>query len=39
LPLRAAGDAPAGLMLVGRRGEDAALLRIGAGLEAVLAGG
>jgi aspartyl-tRNA(Asn)/glutamyl-tRNA(Gln) amidotransferase subunit A len=37
LPLAAAGGAPAGLMVVGRRGEDAGLLRIGAGLEAALA--
>ena len=36
LPLAAAGGAPVGLMVVGRRGEDAALLRIGAGLEAAL---
>jgi aspartyl-tRNA(Asn)/glutamyl-tRNA(Gln) amidotransferase subunit A len=38
LPLAAAGGAPAGLMVVGRRGEDAELLRIGAGFEAALAG-
>ena len=38
LPVAAAGGAPVGLMVVGRRGEDAGLLRIGAGLEAVLAG-
>jgi Asp-tRNA(Asn)/Glu-tRNA(Gln) amidotransferase A subunit family amidase len=38
LPLAAAGGAPVGLMVVGRRDEDAVLLRIGAGLEAALAG-
>jgi aspartyl-tRNA(Asn)/glutamyl-tRNA(Gln) amidotransferase subunit A len=38
LPVPAAGGAPVGLMVVGRRGEDAGLLRIGAGLEAALAG-
>jgi aspartyl-tRNA(Asn)/glutamyl-tRNA(Gln) amidotransferase subunit A len=38
LPMPAAGGAPAGLMVVGRRGEDARLLRIGAGVEALLAG-
>ena len=38
LPLAADGGAPAGLMVVGRRGEDAAVLRIGAGVEATLAG-
>ncbi len=37
LPLAAAGGAPVGLMVVGLQGEDATLLRIGAGLEAVLA--
>jgi aspartyl-tRNA(Asn)/glutamyl-tRNA(Gln) amidotransferase subunit A len=37
LPLAGAGGAPAGLMIVGRHGEDARLLRIGAALEAVLA--
>ena len=36
LPLTGAGGAPAGLMLVGRRGEDARLLRIGAAVEASL---
>jgi aspartyl-tRNA(Asn)/glutamyl-tRNA(Gln) amidotransferase subunit A len=36
LPLAAARSAPVGLMVVGRRGEDAGLLRIAAGLEAVL---
>jgi aspartyl-tRNA(Asn)/glutamyl-tRNA(Gln) amidotransferase subunit A len=38
LPLPAAGGAPVGLMVVGRGGEDAELLGIGAGFEAVLAG-
>jgi len=38
LPMPAAGSAPAGLMVVGRRDEDARLLRIGAAIEAVLAG-
>jgi aspartyl-tRNA(Asn)/glutamyl-tRNA(Gln) amidotransferase subunit A len=37
LPVAARGGAPAGLMVVGRRNEDAALLRIGAGIEAALA--
>ncbi len=37
LPLAAAGGAPVGLMLVGRRGEDGGLLRIAAGLEDALA--
>ncbi|HEV8021555.1 MAG TPA: amidase [Candidatus Lustribacter sp.] len=36
LPLAGAGGAPAGLMVVGRNGEDARLLRIGAAVEAVL---
>ena len=39
LPLPAAGGAPVGLMVVGRRGEDAGLLRIGAGLERYFSGG
>lgn len=39
LPVAAAGGAPAGLMVVGRHGEDAQLLRIGAGVEAILANG
>jgi aspartyl-tRNA(Asn)/glutamyl-tRNA(Gln) amidotransferase subunit A len=38
LPVAAGGGAPVGLMVVGRRGEDAGLLRIGAGVEAALAG-
>jgi aspartyl-tRNA(Asn)/glutamyl-tRNA(Gln) amidotransferase subunit A len=38
LPVPAAGGAPVGLMVVGRRGEDAGVLRIAAGLEAALAG-
>ena len=38
LPM-AAGGAPAGLMIAGRRGEDALLLRIGAAVETVLSGG
>jgi aspartyl-tRNA(Asn)/glutamyl-tRNA(Gln) amidotransferase subunit A len=37
LPMPAAGGAPAGLMLVGRRGEDARVLRIGAAIETLLA--
>ena len=37
LPLRAAGGAPVGLMVAGRRNEDLGLLRIGAGIEAALA--
>ena len=37
LPMPAAGGAPAGLMVVGRRGEDARLLRIAAGIEALFA--
>jgi aspartyl-tRNA(Asn)/glutamyl-tRNA(Gln) amidotransferase subunit A len=37
LPLATAGGVPVGLMVVGRRAEDAVLLRIGAGLETVLA--
>jgi aspartyl-tRNA(Asn)/glutamyl-tRNA(Gln) amidotransferase subunit A len=36
LPMRADGGAPAGLMVAGRRGEDAMLLRIGAAVETVL---
>ncbi len=39
LPLPAPGGAPVGLMVVGRRGEDAALLRIAAGLERYFSGG
>jgi aspartyl-tRNA(Asn)/glutamyl-tRNA(Gln) amidotransferase subunit A len=37
LPLVAAGGAPVGLMVVGRRDEDARLLRIGAAIEALIA--
>jgi aspartyl-tRNA(Asn)/glutamyl-tRNA(Gln) amidotransferase subunit A len=37
LPMPAAGGAPAGLMIVGRGGEDGRLLRIGAGVEALFA--
>jgi aspartyl-tRNA(Asn)/glutamyl-tRNA(Gln) amidotransferase subunit A len=37
LPVPAAGAAPAGLMVVGRRDEDARLLRIGAAIEASIA--
>jgi aspartyl-tRNA(Asn)/glutamyl-tRNA(Gln) amidotransferase subunit A len=39
VPLRTADGAPAGLMIVGRRDEDARLLQIGAGVEATLAHG
>lgn len=37
VPMPAAGGAPAGLMIVGRRNEDARVLRIGASVEALLA--
>jgi aspartyl-tRNA(Asn)/glutamyl-tRNA(Gln) amidotransferase subunit A len=37
VPLRVAGGAPVGLMIVGRRDEDARILRIGGCLESVLA--
>lgn len=36
LPMTPPGDAPAGLAVVGRRGDDARVLRIGAALEGVL---
>ena len=39
VPARAPGGAPAGVMLVGRGGEDARILRIGAALERLLAAG
>jgi aspartyl-tRNA(Asn)/glutamyl-tRNA(Gln) amidotransferase subunit A len=37
VPMPAADNAPAGLMIVGRRGEDAHILRIGAAVEALFA--
>jgi aspartyl-tRNA(Asn)/glutamyl-tRNA(Gln) amidotransferase subunit A len=36
LPIEAPGNAPVGLMVVGRHGDDRRLLEIGAGIEAVL---
>jgi HAE1 family hydrophobic/amphiphilic exporter-1 len=37
LPIERAGEAPVGLMLVGRHGEDRALLGLALGIEAALA--